>query len=160
MHCIHHQLSGWIWLDSVPCHTVSSALVYTPSIWPPFKITHLLLLITFLQAAVVDVDIKILQISHGPWHINKLPLHEEKCRLWLSHFPQALEIWFYCHHAFVHLYWISTVGHKVISKHARIGSTFMNERSCQRTKNCTSVGKDLNVFFSLQSRKGNRKRIR
>lgn len=154
MHCIHHQLSGWISNSKFVTQSALSHSFICSCVHPIYLST----LQNYSSAPFNNIFtgscsrrglyfVKILQISHCPWHINKLPLHEEKCRLWLSHFPQALEIWFYSHHASLHLYWISTVGHKVISKHASFGSTFMNERSCQRTK-------DLNVFcFHCKAKK-------
>lgn len=52
-------------------------------------------IVPYSQAAVVEMDFscfaEILQVSGCPWHINKLPPDEEKCKVLLSHFPQALE---------------------------------------------------------------------
>lgn len=46
-------------------------------------------------------------------------------------FPSSSWMQFYSHHAPINLYWISTVCHRMISKHA--GFRFMLERSCWDT---------------------------
>lgn len=63
-----------------------------PSNYPIFPFN---IIVPYSHVTVVEMDVsyfaKILQVSGCPWHINKLPTDEEKCKVLLSHFPEALE---------------------------------------------------------------------